>query len=187
MGEIKKFCELQVGDYFELDTHVCSVNPNNKVGKVIQNPCLMTDIDPNCPNPDMWVVWTDNFGRYYGKADTLISIVPSKKTMTDAIAIRKKVAELCGYIDICQEVGFLGELWKGCKKDGLYMILPFYELSLDAIEKAFDEHGLIYKLEKGIAENGDIGYFASNSQGEKFSNTAAKAMCYLFVHCMEKK
>lgn len=186
MGEIKKFCELQVGDYFELDTHVCSVNPNNKVGKVIQNPCLMTDIDPNCPNPDMWVVWTDNFGRYYGKADTLISIVPSKKTMTDAIAIRKKVAELCGFSDLSwYHEPFVPQL-KGFKF-GLQIPIPKYETSLDAIEKAFDEHGLTYTLSKRVSEDTNEDYFATSGLHNAFSDTAAKAMCYLFIHCMEKK
>jgi hypothetical protein len=37
----------------------------------------------------------------------------------------------------------------------------------------------------GVADNGDIGYFASNPKGKKYSDTAAKAMCYLFIHCME--
>jgi hypothetical protein len=105
--------------------------------------------------------------------------------MTNTIAIRTKVAEFCGFIDICREVGFLGEVWKGCKKDGLYVIFPHYDLSLDAITQAFDEHGLTYTLHKGIADNGDVGYFASNPKGEKYSDTAAKAMCYLFIHCME--
>ena len=104
--------------------------------------------------------------------------------MTNTISIRKKVAELCGYQNIFLDNGILGEIWKG-HKNGLNIIIPRYDLSLGAITQAFDDYGLTYILQKGVADNGDIGYFASNPKGEKYSDTAAKAMCYLFIHCME--
>ena len=108
--------------------------------------------------------------------------------MTDPIAIRKKVAALCGYIDICREVGFC-ELWKGCKKNGIYVILPSYELSLDAITNAFNERGLTWTLEKRLVEEHDeIVYFALSGKHHGFSNRsngAAMAMCYLFIELME--
>jgi len=86
--------------------------------------------------------------------------------MANTIAIREKVAELCG---------FDGE------------ILPEYETSLDAINNEFDEFGLTYTLQKGInKKSGDVGYLASHpSVTATFSNTAAKALCYLFIHLME--
>ena len=86
--------------------------------------------------------------------------------MANTIAIREKVAELCG---------FDGE------------ILPEYETSLDAINNEFDEFGLTYTLQKAInKESGDVGYDASHLSGlDTFSDTAAKALCYLFIHLME--
>jgi len=86
--------------------------------------------------------------------------------MANTIAIREKVAELCG---------FDGE------------IIPEYETSLDAINNEFDEFGLTYTLQKAInKESGDVGYVASHpSVADTFSNTSAKALCYLFIHLME--
>ena len=103
--------------------------------------------------------------------------------MSDTIAIRKKVAELCGFTDLYPSPHAVKAL-RGFqnKKD---KPVPEYDLSLDAITQVFDEHGLIYTLQKGIADNGDVGYLASNPKGEKYSDTAAKAMCYLFIHCMK--
>lgn len=106
--------------------------------------------------------------------------------MADAIAIRKKVAELCGYEDINYYA--FEYLWKGFKGSILEDIPP-YELSLDAITQAFDEHGLTYTLQKqNYKDTGGSGYIAVNGVGgTHYSDTAAKAMCYLFIHCMEKK
>ena len=105
--------------------------------------------------------------------------------MTNTISIRKKVAELCGFTG---DITYVHEPFKTVLKGfkfGLQIPIPCYELSLDAITQAFDDYGLTYTLQKGIADNGDVGYFASNPKGEKYSDTAAKAMCYLFIHCME--
>jgi hypothetical protein len=113
--------------------------------------------------------------------------------MTNTISIRKKVAELCGFTGDYQEFvldGLCGINDRSTVRNPLdgskqYIPVPKYDTSLDAITRAFDDHGLTYILQKGVADNGDIGYFASNPKGEKYSDTAAKAMCYLFIHCME--
>ena len=86
--------------------------------------------------------------------------------MANTIAIREKVAELCGF-------------------DGHYS--PEYETSLDAINQVFNDNKLTYTLQKGInKKSGDVGYLASHpSVTATFSNTAAKALCYLFIHLME--
>lgn len=106
--------------------------------------------------------------------------------MTNMIAIRKRVAALCGFTEL-HLYPFAGvDIWKG-SKDGKIHTIPKYELSLDAITQAFDDHKLTFTLQKGIADNGNIGYFVSNSKGKKYSDTAAKAMCYLFIYCMEGK
>ena len=86
--------------------------------------------------------------------------------MAKSIAIREKVAELCGF-------------------DG--QIIPEYEISLNIINNEFDEFGLTYTLQKSInKESGDVSYVASNpSVSDTFSDTAAKALCYLFIHLMK--
>ena len=114
--------------------------------------------------------------------------------MTDTIAIRKKVAELCGFTGDYQEFvlsglcGINDRLTAKKPLDGSkqYIPVPKYDASLDAITQAFDDHGLPYTLRKGVIENENAGCFASNLKGgEHFADTAAKAMCYLFIHCME--
>lgn len=86
--------------------------------------------------------------------------------MAEAIAIREKVAALCGF-------------------DG--QIIPEYETSLDAINNEFDGFGLTYTLQKSInKKSGDVGYLASHpSVSDTFSTTAAKALCYLFIRLMK--
>ena len=102
--------------------------------------------------------------------------------------IREKVAELNGYtmIDITTTLSpFTGESSREIKgfKDDNYELIPFYELSLDAIVKAFDEHGLGYTLSKRISEetNEVLGYFALSHDRDAFADTAAMALCRLFI------
>ena len=113
--------------------------------------------------------------------------------MTNTISIRKKVAELCGFtgdyqvfvLDRLCGINDRSTVRNPLDGSKQYIPVPKYDTSLDAITQAFDDYGLTYTLQKGVADNGDIGYFASNPKGEKYSDTAAKAMCYLFIHCME--
>lgn len=109
--------------------------------------------------------------------------------LKDVIAIRKKVAKLCGYIDIYFKNGILADACLGSKDGISYILLPHYEESIDAIAKAFNDHGLTYTLQKGInMVTGETGYIASSSKGgDRFSSKAAIAMCYLFIHSMEQK
>lgn len=69
----------------------------------------------------------------------------------------------------------------------VYDQLSQYPQTLDGMNQAFEDYGLIYTLEKRInQETGESGYFASNPHGgERFSNNPAKAMAYLFMHSME--
>ena len=101
--------------------------------------------------------------------------------MTNTIVIRKKVAELCGFTDIAEISGFKGgNLFRSP--------IPSYELSLDAIIEAFDEHGFSYTLSKRINEDEKLlGYFAVAGDCDAFSDTAPKAMCYLFIKLMESQ
>ena len=116
--------------------------------------------------------------------------------MTDAIAIRKKVAELCGFTNtkvVEVESQFTNtsilvkptEIW-GLPSHGFAQVIPHYESSLDAITQAFDDHGLNYKLRKDI-EDGVTYYFASNEPSFYSANTAAIALCKLFIDLMEAK
>lgn len=113
--------------------------------------------------------------------------------------IRKRVAELCGFTDIkvakkkyqSTDVSIVvkpTEIWR-IPSHGFAKIIPHYELSLDAITQAFDDHNLTYTLKKqNYKETGGSGYIAVNGVGgTHYSDTAAKAMCYLFIHCMEGK
>lgn len=108
-------------------------------------------------------------------------------SLKDAIAIRKKVAELCGYTELYYCEFTHAYILRGIK-DGKDNRTPDYESSMDAILKVFDDYELNFDLQKRFdAESGEVGYFASNSYGQKFSDSAAKSMCYLFIHCMEQK
>jgi hypothetical protein len=109
--------------------------------------------------------------------------------MTDTIAIRKKVAELCGFTG---DITYIHEPFKTVLKGfrfGLQVPIPHYDTSLDAITEAFDERGLTWTLEKRLDEEHDeIVYFASSDKHHGFSNRsdgAAMAMCYLFIKLME--
>jgi hypothetical protein len=110
--------------------------------------------------------------------------------LTMNTTIREKVAELNGYtmIDITTTLSpFTGESSreiKGFKNDN-YELIPPYELSLDAIAKAFDEHGLTYKLRKDI-EDGITYYFASNEPSFYSADTAAMVLCKLFIDIRSK-
>ena len=126
--------------------------------------------------------------------------------MTNTIVIRKKVAELCGFTDIAetgkrlyQKLTFISvettEI-SGFKGGNLFRSpIPSYELSLDAIIEAFDEHGFSYTLSKRINEDEKLlGYFAVagdcdafSDDCDAFSDTAPKAMCYLFIKLMESQ
>ena len=95
--------------------------------------------------------------------------------MTNAIAIRKKVAELCGFTDVAVTSKRLQQMdtairiestaISGFKGDGFFCVIPPYELSIDAIAQAFDDHGLSYTLKKAVIENENAGCFASNHEG----------------------
>jgi len=105
--------------------------------------------------------------------------------MANTVAIRGKVAELNGWTDLSINLDACGLLeGNNC---GRRNTVPFYDLSLDAIEESFNDNKLTYTLQKGIKKNsGDVGYVASHpSVADTFSNTAAKALCYLFIHLME--
>ena len=104
--------------------------------------------------------------------------------MTDTIAIRKKVAELSGFSRF-MALNFGSGL--GAMKGDFFVEVPPYELSLDAITQAFDEHGFSYTLSKRVEENSNklLGYFAIAGDCDAFSDTAPKAMCYLFIKLME--
>jgi hypothetical protein len=108
--------------------------------------------------------------------------------MTETIAIRKKVAALCGFTDINWYSEPFHALLKGFKF-GLQVPVPKYDTSLDAIIEAFDERGLTWTLEKRLDEEHDeIVYFALSGKHHGFSNRsngAAMAMCYLFIELME--
>lgn len=124
--------------------------------------------------------------------------------MTDAIAIRKKVAELCGYKRLNvyanagdnPRIGADVPILRGFKKNSWHIIPP-YELSIDAIAQAFDDHGLIYRLEKTVRPLSKTVYYTASQEGyytiqkdennkkEFAADTAAKALCYLFIHAME--
>jgi hypothetical protein len=107
--------------------------------------------------------------------------------------IREKVAELNGYtmIDTTSTLSpFTGESSceiKGFKNDN-YELIPFYELSLDAIVKAFDEHGFGYLLSKRMSEdtNEILGYFALGHGYDAFAETPALAFCKLFIDIRSK-
>lgn len=106
--------------------------------------------------------------------------------MNNAIAIRKKVAELCGY-EALYLYPFAGvDIWKGEKDGDPDQTIPKYELSLDAIYEALANHKIKFALQ--IAFQGDeIGCLATNldTGRESFSDSPAHALCYLFIHAME--
>ena len=116
--------------------------------------------------------------------------------MADAISIRKKVAELCGFTDIkVVEVEAKStstsiavkptEIW-GLPSHGFAQVIPHYETSLDAITQAFDDHGKRYRLQKDT-EDGVTYYFASKEPAFYTADTAAMALCRLFIDLMESK
>lgn len=114
--------------------------------------------------------------------------------MTDAIAIRKRVAELCGFTDIkvveietkstsTSIVVKPTEIW-GLPSHGFAQVIPHYDTSLDAITQTFDDHGKRYRLQKDI-EDGITYYFASKEPAFYTADTAAMALCKLFIDLME--
>lgn len=96
--------------------------------------------------------------------------------------IREKVAKLNGYtmIDTTTTLSpFTGESSceiKGFKNDN-YELIPFYELSLDAIVAAFDEHKLTYFLDG----DGYAYHIKNGLKTEVYAETAAMALCKLFI------
>jgi hypothetical protein len=67
--------------------------------------------------------------------------------MTNTIAIRKKVAALCGFNRFAALTFGSG---LGAMQGNFFVEVPPYDLSLDAITQAFDDHGLSYTLQKGM-------------------------------------
>jgi hypothetical protein len=102
--------------------------------------------------------------------------------------IREKVAELNGYtmIDATTTFSpFTGESSceiKGFKGDS-YELIPFYELSLDAIAAAFNEHKITWALDG----DGYAYHIKNGLKTETYAETPALALCKLFIDLREKQ
>jgi len=100
--------------------------------------------------------------------------------MTETIAIRKKVAALCGFTDINWYSEPFHALLKGFKF-GLQVPIPKYDTSLDAITKVFDEHKLTWFLDS----DGYAYHVKNGLKTEAYAKTPALALCKLFIELME--
>ena len=103
------------------------------------------------------------------------------------LELREQVAKACGWINIkdCGRTAFsrsqgvvyclTGNLEAGLK------IIPEYELSIDAIAAEFDKKGWEWISERTNLNDGTFKYWASNQFGCEQAETAAIALCKLFL------
>lgn len=94
--------------------------------------------------------------------------------------LRRKVADRDGFDQ--EGNGYMNGVqdgWCGIK-NGFLQRVPHYDTSIDAIAQCFDEHNFIWSVGKTLV-NGRIQYVAAVGDQSCFGDTAAIALCELFV------